>query len=242
MRRIYEDQEINAMNSAESQVDDEETRQEVSSSPSVCALAKDKKLSDKPENTQKFKAAKTKRKVKKEQKSDAETDQWVSYIQGNGPRPKHASPTVISSSRPERAANKPLVIGSIEGIKTKIFFDTGAEINVIDEALLHTLKSRNPGLKMHQVDSFIRCANDTKIRALGKVKLNVLLQGIATQQVFTVVRGIFPRIIVGIRQMKRCQISVDPKYDCIWIKNNRIPFVSKVVPVSDQENEFQLAH
>jgi hypothetical protein len=171
-------------------------------------------------------------------KSDAETDKWVEYINGNGRKPKHVAPTVISSSRPERAANKPLVHGTVGGVQTKIFFDTGAELNVMDESLFKEIKERNPNIKLEQRDSMIRCANDTKMRGLGKVELTMCIGGAWTRQIFTVVKGMFPRTIVGIREMKRCGIKVDPKNDCIWFGERRISFVSKVVLPT--ENSRQL--
>lgn len=62
--------------------------------------------------------------------------------------------------------------------------------------------------------------------------------GAWTRQIFTVVKGMFPKTIVGIREMKRCGIKVDPKNDCIWFCERPIPFVSKVsLPT---ENSHQL--
>ena len=182
----------------------------------------------------------SRRKQANVKKTSVEVDQWVAYINGNGTKPKPRAPTLISNSRPERAANKPLVNGIIEGMETKIFFDTGAEINVIDEVFFQRLQKKNPRLKVEPVNSFIRCANDSRMKALGKVQLNIFLQGILTNQTFTIVRGIFPKIIIGIRQMKRCDIVVDPMNDCIWFKNRPIPFVSKVMLPKDQENCSQL--
>jgi hypothetical protein len=161
-------------------------------------------------------------------KSDAETDKWVEFIKGNSRKPKHVAPTVISSSRPERAANKPLVHGTVGGVTTKIFFDTGAELNVLDESLFKLIKEKNPNIKLEQRDSIIRCANDTKMQGLGKVELTMIIGGAWTRQTFTVVKGMFPKTIVGIREMKRCGIKVDPKNDCIWLGERPIEFVSKV--------------
>jgi hypothetical protein len=176
----------------------------------------------------------------KDQKKNGDVDNWVAYIKGNGSKPKSATPTLISSSRPERAANKPLVVGTVEGVESKVFFDTGAEINVLDYSFFKVLKSFNPRLKVEPTNTTIRCANDTRMKALGKVTLNINLQGAWTRQTFTIVQGIFPKVIVGIRQMKQSGISVDPLNDCIWFKNRSIPFVSKVILPMDQENSQQL--
>lgn len=169
-----------------------------------------------------------------------EVDQWVEYIKGNARKPKMSTPTLISSSRPERAANKPLVHGIIEGKPTKIFFDTGAELNVVDETFVNELKSKKPELRIDRVNSTIRCANDSRMKALGRIKLDLTIDGIKMPQEFTIVQGIFPKVIVGIRQMKKCNISVDPSNDSIWISSHRVPFVSKIVPAYEQKNARQL--
>ena len=72
-------------------------------------------------------------------KSGNEVVKWVSYIQGNGRNPKLNAPTLISCKRPERAAYKPLVAGMIEGLQSKTFFGTGAELNVVDETFMKML-------------------------------------------------------------------------------------------------------
>jgi hypothetical protein len=173
--------------------------------------------------------------------SQMEADQWAAYICGNGSKPRaNGSPTLISNSRPEGAANKPLVFGTVEGVESKIFFDTGAEINVLDESFFKTLQLCNPNLKIEPTNTAIRCANDTRMKALGKATLNINLQGVWTRQTFTIVKGIFPKVIVGIRQMKQSGISVDPLNDCIWFKERSIPFVSKVSPPIEQKNFRQL--
>jgi hypothetical protein len=179
--------------------------------------------------------------TKQKSGKEEEVDKWVSYINGKGRKPKQSAPTLISTSRPEKAANKPLVRGCVEGIETKIFFDTGAEINVIDESFVSLIHRTKRALKIDTGNTFIRCANDSKMKALGKCKLNITLQGKTSQQEFTIVRGIFPKVIIGIRQMKSNNIAVDPRNDCIWISNKKIPFVSKVHSLYDQENCRQLA-
>lgn len=156
----------------------------------------------------------------------AYADQWVNYIQGRSA--KAPSPTLISNSRPERAANKPLVQGKIDGTDVKILLDTGAEINVIDESLVRQIVNRHSAKRISPSNMFIRCANDSRMKTCGTVNLEVQLGGRRMEQTFTIVNGLFPRVIVGIREMKRCQITVDPAGDCAWIRGNRVPFVSKV--------------
>jgi hypothetical protein len=204
---------------------------------SLCAITQP--LEPKPRN--KSVLIKPKLSAKPLPASQMEADQWAAYICGKGAKPRaNGSPTLISSSRPERAANKPLVLAEIEGVEAKIFFDTGAEINVIDESFLVSLMSQKKFIKMNPSNTFIRCANDSRMKSLGKVTLNIELNGISMRQEFTVVKGIFPKIIVGIRQMKRCKIAVDPTNDCVWVENHAIPFISKVESPNEQKNGKQL--
>jgi hypothetical protein len=243
-RRIYEDNAESDIVESSSLISEMDRKDESPEVPLVCtvtAISNDKK-------SEQIKRVVTKLTVnfssnKRSQhyiKSNPEIDMWMAYIQGHAGKPKIGTPTLISNSRPERAANKPLVAGVIEGLPTKIFFDTGAELNVVDESFFRSLQARNPTLKLEPVSSYIRCANDSKMSALGKVSLKINLQGIWTRQIFTVVKGIFPKVIVGIRQMKRCGIAVDPARDCIWFGDRMVPFVSKVMSLQDQENGKQL--
>jgi len=133
------------------------------------------------------------------------------------------------------------VRGVVEGVESMMFFDTGAELNVVDEKFIDELKRKNPCLQITRANTSIRCANDSKMKGLGNVSLDINISGIWTRQIFTVVQGLFPKIIIGIRQMKKSNIVVDPRNDCIWIEDKRAPFVSSVRPLEEQENGNQLA-
>lgn len=165
-----------------------------------------------------------------------EVEAWAAYINGNGKKPKMGAPTLISTTRTEKAANKPLVLGTIEGRPARIFFDTGAEVNVIDDSVVQKLQDAGVPLKIEHAATMIRCANDTRMRGLGQVTLNVEVGGCHMRQTFIVVKGMFPRAIVGIRQMKRNDVLVDPGQDCLWIGGNKVPFVSRVQPEKVPEN------
>lgn len=165
---------------------------------------------------------------------EAEAVQWANYICGHAKKPGvPQTPTLISASRPERAANKPLVRGKIDQTEAMILFDTGAEINVIDDILVATLQKNNPSIRVTPSNMTIRCANDTRMQSMGQVTLDLTMENCRMRQTFTVVRGMFPRVIVGIRQMKRCHIMVDPRNDCLWVGGFRVPFASRIEP--DQE-------
>ena len=225
VRRIYEeDQDQCSQQLEEEDLIDSVDRQNALVPPSVCVVNSPTKI-----------PTATKLVFKPKKKIESDVDGWVKYINGNGKRPVQATPTLISTSRPEKSANKPLVSGCIEGTLTKIFFDTGAEINVIDESFLNLIKMNKSNIKVEPSNTFIRCANDSRMKAIGKVKLNMVLEGVKTLQEFTIVKGIFPKVIIGIREMKRCNVAVDPKNDCVWIGNNKIPFVSKVQSLSSQQ-------
>jgi hypothetical protein len=150
---------------------------------------------------QKQRKVKPRRPPRKSQVDD-DTEQWLAYINGSGKKPMSRASTLISTSRTEKARNKPLTKGKVEGNEVNIFFDTGAELNVVDEQFVKRLQKQKSNIKIEPSRTTIRCANNSRMSALGKVALNVELGGVCTQQVFTVVPDLFPRIIVGIRQME----------------------------------------
>ena len=43
-----------------------------------------------------------------------------------------------------------------------------------------------------------------------------------------VVENLLPRVIIGIKEMKRLNIAVIPANDCIIVDEKQIPFISKV--------------
>ena len=88
---------------------------------------------------------------------------WADYINGNSKRPneslktinmKHSvdnesfcGKTLISKHHIEKARNKPVVNCRIRGTKCAVLFDTGAEVNVIDEKFLNSLQKNNSNIK-----------------------------------------------------------------------------------------------
>ena len=238
VRRLYEENmsenDVESGSLAQSHVPKEEEMIEAS----VCVLAEPQE-SLRQENV--ISVTKVQQKSRAPVKRNEEVEKWTAYIYGNGAKPRtKSSPTLISRSRPERAANKPLVRAEIEGTEAKVFLDSGAELNVIEESFVKSLLAHNKNIKIQQSDVYIRCANDSRMKGLGKVCLNMSLNGCHMRQTFTIVRGLFPKVIVGIRQMKRCNIMVDPGNDCVWVGTRRVPFVSKVQSIDEQENGWQL--
>jgi hypothetical protein len=165
-----------------------------------------------------------------------EINELCEYIEGR--RKKPSSPTLISKTRSERAQNKPVVKGQCEETKTKLFCDTGAEVNVVDLSLFETLQKNNRKLKVRPTRKVIRCANNSKMSVLGWTRLWVSVAGNRKICKFWVVPRLFPQIILGIRAMKDLQMSVDPAKDCVWVNGVREPFISKVKPQSQVSEDL----
>ena len=103
--------------------------------------------------------------------------------------------------------------------------DSGAALNVVAEEFViqNGLESSINRQEINQ----IRCANNSIVKSLGKIKMNVVMGHFIENMEFVVVPQIFPKIIIGLKQMKHSNICVVPKFDCIYVKNEKIPFVSK---------------
>jgi hypothetical protein len=172
-------------------------------------------------------------------------DQWAKYIHGHGRRPKDNSkqilyqPTLISESHLEPARNKPVVIGKCAGIKSKIFIDSGAEINVIDGDYLNELMTRQQAsIKFIPSNSSIQCANGSKMCVTGQAIFPLQIGNAKVEQRFMVVKKIFPKVIVGLRTMKTMSIVIDAKNDGVIVDNKiRVPFISRIIPESVLGNE-----
>ncbi len=182
------------------------------------------KSSNNLENNAKFR----KRQELRAQKDDHQNiNEWVNFVNGKQEhRPKHVNraTTIISNSRSETAANKPLVRGTCEDVPTPILIDSGAALNVIDEQFV---KQVGRCLKVEPESLTIRCANNGKVTSLGKVTMRVKIGGHEESMTFSIMPNLFPKVIIGLRQMKVSHIVIDPKADSIWIKQERIPFVSR---------------
>jgi len=182
-------------------------------------------------------------------------EEWVSYIDGNtktmpkhthkernqyydfkqsGQRsyrkPRNYSRTVISLSRPEEARNKPLVMGKCGSSMTPILIDSGAGLNVIDETFVETLPSECI-IKRNYREGKIRCANDQVVRSKGNITLMVNIGSYRDKMVFSIMPNLFPKVIIGLRQMKSSKMVIDPPRDSLWIENERVKFISKTESV-----------
>lgn len=157
-----------------------------------------------------------------------EINELADYIEGKAKKPKSSATTLISETHSERAQNKPVVKGRCETMKTKLFCDSGAEVNVIDNSLFEKLLRNGKRIKVHPARKVIRCANNSKISVLGWARLPITVAGSRKTCKFWIVPQIFPRIILGIRAMKDLEMLIDPARDCVWVKGVREPFLSKI--------------
>ena len=154
---------------------------------------------------------------------------WAEYI--NGTRKKqpqiNKARTMISETRSEPAANKPIVKGFVENQKENIFIDSGAESSIIDFSLFQSIRAKQ-GLKLYKSDRSLNCANGSAMKVIGYTFLNIRIGDNSHKIKMIVVDKLFPKVILGIREMKKMNISVVPKNDCITVDKQMILFISKV--------------
>jgi len=179
---------------------------------------------------------------------------WYDYISGNGARPrkpltkerndmkqeqtghsrtsKRYAPTLISESRQEKAANKPVIPAVVEGkLRKNIFIDSGCECNIVDYSFLKSVSKVNPNTKILKTEGInLSCANGSPMKVIGYTVLNITVGQKSMKMKFTVVESIFPNVLIGIRSMKQENICIVPAWDCVKIDGCSVPFVSKVKP------------
>ena len=193
------------------------------------------------------------RKSKRQCSADPEIEAWIKYIDGEiKEMPKHGNasvlrqprknehgsyehttrtPTVISKSRAEGAAKKPLVMGRCGNVQTPLLIDSGAALNVIDESFVKSLPA-NSIIKRDLRENRIRCANDEIVRSKGRVTLMVSIGSRSENMVFSIMPSLFPKIIIGLRQMKHSKMVIDPPEDSLWVEGQRVKFISKTEALS----------
>lgn len=152
------------------------------------------------------------------------------YIQGRRSRKNvrfEKPETLITTGHSEKARNKPIIRGKCHGKPSKIFLDTGAEINVIDKSFVKQLSDEN-FIKINRASKVIRCANSSRLNVEGWVRMWVEVAGHKRQCKFWVIDNLFPKIIMGIRAMKDFNMTVDPGKGCTWIGTKSVPFLSTI--------------
>ena len=154
-----------------------------------------------------------------------EVNQWADYIEGRvSKKPK----TLISSKHSEKAANKPIIIGSCQGHMCKMLCDSGAEVNVIDEALLREIQATDSTVKIRASKKSVKCANNSSMSVAGMVRLKLEFSTVSKWCNFLVVKNLFPKVIVGIRAMKDLKMTIDPCNNQVVVSGAQIPFLSRV--------------
>lgn len=139
-----------------------------------------------------------------------------------------ATPTLISKSHSEKAANKPVIRGKVQNLRGKIFCDSGAEINFIDLKTVKLIQTSNPSCVIIHKKYNIKCANGSKMENQGVIKLELNLAGHRSIQEFAIIENLFPRVILGMRTMKDIGLNICPYKNGVEIRNKFIPFLSKV--------------
>ena len=145
--------------------------------------------------------------------------------------------TVITKRNKELARNKPIIIGTVQNTKAKIFLDTGADINLVDKTFIFQhLKMRKGDLR--PTSSSVKCANGGNLDVLGEIDLNVHIGSSMSRETFLVANKVFPDVIIGLVGMNRMSIAMCPAESCAFTGNKRVAFLSKVL--GGQKNEQQL--
>ena len=170
---------------------------------------------------------------------DMEAETWCNYIKGDKAKPKMAAKkvsypqTLISEGYSEPARNKPIIIGKCAGQKTKLFLDSGAEMNVMDGDFLNELIMKQIPIKFTPGYSHIQCANGSQMPTTGSATVALEIGNVKSFQTFTIVKSLFPKVIIGIRAMKTMGIVIDPASDCAVVQRTlRVPFISHIDPQS----------
>lgn len=175
---------------------------------------------------------------KKIDNQNDEINEIIQYVEYNGPKPKTCQ-TVISETHAEKARNKPIIRGILEGYRGKVFLDSGAETNIIDSDLFRKLQTVKPNLPFIPRISFMRCANNSKLKCMGVTFINVRFGQKNHKLRFLVVEHIFPRVFIGIKSMKDMRMIINPGNNCAQIEKEVFPFMSSIsseTPQSDWEN------
>ncbi|MEL7308569.1 MAG: retropepsin-like aspartic protease, partial [Pseudomonadota bacterium] len=169
-----------------------------------------------------------------------EVNHWADFIEG---RTNRKPKTLISANRSEKAANKPIIEGKCNGLACRILCDSGAEVNVIDEAFVREIQAADAGVIISKARKAIKCANNSAMLVVGSVRLRMSFAAISDGKpcTFLIVKNLFPKVILGIRSMKELEMTIDPPHSQVIVKGKRIPFLSKVYAetVFGQGNEDQ---
>ena len=124
----------------------------------------------------------------------------------------------------------------IADTKQNFLLDTGAETNVLDFELLKKLIQPGKNIKLYPQKTSLKCANGNSLSVIGYTVIPIQIGDSLKMVKFTVVDHIFPKVILGMRFLRKFKIVINVSKSQISFRNDAgnlivVPFLS-----SAQEN------
>ena len=100
--------------------------------------------------------------------------------------------------------------------------------------------AKNGGVKIYYKNGSLKCANGSLIDIIGYSILPVTVGSKHVSVKMTIVRDIFPNVILGMKSMRALRLSVNPAKECAQIEGDfpskieDVPFISQTK--KQQEN------
>lgn len=106
--------------------------------------------------------------------------------------------------RYDKMQGRPSITIKIKEKEYECLLDTGARINVISKRIVEEWHN----ITIYTTDEKLRCANDSRLETIGKIKIDVLMGERKEEIEFLVVESIKPDIIGGIELQKQFDIEL----------------------------------
>lgn len=102
---------------------------------------------------------------------------------------------------------KPVVIGSVQGVDVRVFLDTGASINLMNEEVF---RSRFPDRILRPAQETVCDVQANKLRVLGCLDIDLPIGSRSLMEPFLVIRGcaLGTALLLGHPSCRRRKISV----------------------------------
>ena len=120
-------------------------------------------------------------------------------------------------------SGRPSIELEINNNHVRCLLDTGARISVIENSLLKMLGI----FKIESTEVSVRCANESNLKILGKVRINVKLNDEIKNILFYIADSISPSMIGGINLLKEFDIELIMKSSKDYIREN-IKFINNL--------------
>ena len=104
---------------------------------------------------------------------------------------------------------RPSVTVSIQGNKVEYLLDTGARINVMSLSCFNKLRDVN----LEMSDEILRCANNSTLEIVGKVRTGVIIDQVCKEITFLVAERVTPDLIGGIDMQRNFGYQLMQKVD-----------------------------